>query len=80
MDTVIRKWGNSPAVRIPMSVMRAAQFDLGQKVSVTVEDGRIIIEPVHKVEYSLDSLLAGITPKNAHKEVSFGPAVGKEAL
>ena len=80
MDTVSRKWGNSPAVRIPVSVMRAASLDLEQKVSVTVEDGRIIIEPTQKVEYSLDSLLAGITPKNAHKEVSFGPRAGKESL
>ena len=80
METVIRKWGNSPAVRIPVSVMSAARFGLEQKVNVTVEGGRIIIEPVHKVEYSLDALLAGITPKNAHKEAGFGPAVGKEAL
>ena len=80
MDSVIRKWGNSPAVRIPMSVMRAAHFDLEQKVSITVAEGRIVIEPLHKVEYSLDALLAGITPANAHKEVSVGPAMGKEAL
>ena len=80
MDTVIRKWGNSPAVRIPVSVMSAARFDLEQKVSVTVENGRIIIEPLQKIEYSLDSLLAGITARNAHAEVDFGPRVGKEAL
>ena len=60
--------------------MRTARLDLEQKVSVTVVDGRIIIEPTHNVEYSLDSLLAGITPKNAHKEVSFGPRAGKESL
>ena len=80
MDTIIRKWGNSPAVRIPMSVMSAARLALEQKVSVTVEEGRIIIEPVQKVEYSLDALLAGITPRNAHQEIDFGPRAGKEAL
>ena len=80
MNSVIRKWGNSPAVRIPMSVMSAARFDLEQKVSITVEDGRIVIEPLHTVEYALDALVAGITPKNTHKEVSSGPAVGKESL
>ena len=30
--------------------------------------------------YSLDSLLAGIAPANAHGEASFGKPVGKEAL
>jgi antitoxin MazE len=80
MNTVIRKWGNSPAIRIPMSLMSSAHFDLEQKVTITVEDGRIVIEPLKQVTYSLDALVAGITPKNSHKEVSFGAPVGKELL
>lgn len=28
--------------------------------------------------YSLDELLAGITPENCHAEIDFGPPVGKE--
>ena len=64
MNTVIRKWGNSPAIRIPMALMNSAQFELEQKVSITVEGGRLIIEPVRRVTYSLDALVAGITPKN----------------
>ena len=80
MNTVIRKWGNSPAVRLPVSVMSAARLKLEQKVQVTVEHGRIIIEPVGRVEYSLDRLVAGITRKNSHKEISFGAPVGKETL
>ena len=80
METVIRKWGNSPAVRIPMAMMSAGKFDLEQKVSLTVEDGRIIIEPVQHVVYSLEALLAGITSGNAHAEVSFGRPAGKESL
>ena len=80
MHTVIRKWGNSPAVRLPVSVMSAARLKLEQKVQLTVEHGRIIIEPVGRIEYSLDRLVAGITRKNTHKEISFGAPVGKEAL
>lgn len=80
MNTVIRKWGNSPAVRLPVSVMSAARLKLEQKVQLTVEHGRIIIEPVGRIEYSLDRLVAGITRKNTHKEISFGAPVGKEAL
>ena len=38
------------------------------------------IEPCDKVEYKLDDLVAGMTAKNHHDEVSFGPPVGKEAL
>ena len=80
MNTVIRKWGNSPAVRLPVSVMSAARLELEQKVQVTVEEGRVIIEPLGRVEYSLEKLVGGITRKNSHREVSFGAPVGKEAL
>jgi antitoxin MazE len=78
MNTVIRKWGNSPAVRIPMSVMSMARFDLEQKVSISVEEGKIIIEPLKQVVYSLDELMAGVTARNLHAEISFGAPVGKE--
>ncbi len=80
MAAVIRKWGNSPAVRLPVSVMSAAKLELGKKVQITVEEGRIIIEPLGRIEYSLDRLVAGITRGNTHKEVSVGAPVGKEAL
>lgn len=80
MDTLIRKWGNSPAVRLPVSVMSAAKLELEQRVQVTVEEGRVIIEPLDRIEYSLEQLVAGITRKNSHTEVSFGAPVGKEAL
>ena len=80
MNTVIRKWGNSPAVRLPVSVMSAARLELEQRVQVTVEEGRVIIEPLGRVEYSLEQLVADITEKTSHTEVGFGAPVGKEAL
>lgn len=48
--------------------------------TISVSRGRIVIEPSEHVEYNLDDLLAGITPQNAHSEVSLGKPVGKEAL
>ena len=80
MEAVIRKWGNSLAVRLPVSVMSEAHLSLGQPVSITAKEGRIIIEAVHRVEYSLEALVAGITAKNMHEEIGFGPPVGRELL
>ena len=80
MEAVIRKWGNSPALRLPALALKAAALSLEQKVTIIVSRGRIVIEPSEYVEYNLDDLLAGITPQNAHAEVSFGKPVGKEAL
>ena len=80
MEAVIPKWGNSPAVRLPVSAIKEAAFSLEQKVNLTVTRGRIVIEPSTKIDYDLDQLVGGITAKNLHKEVSLGKAVGKEAL
>lgn len=56
------------------------RLQLEQKVELIVSRGRIVIQPSEKVEYDLDALVKGITPANAHREISFGKPVGKEAL
>jgi len=78
MKTTVKKWGNSAAVRIPASVMKAMHLDLDEIVEVGEDKGRIVIEPVQQKTYVLDDLLKGITAKNLHKAVDFGPPRGKE--
>lgn len=80
MEAVIRKWGNSPALRLPVSALRDAELSLEQKVNIVVTRGRIVIEPSGKIEYDLDELLGCITVQNSHAEVNFGKPVGKEAF
>ena len=76
---LIKKWGNSPAVRLPAAIMEAAHLVLDQAVEVRAENGRVIIEPAVP-SYSLDDLVAGITPENRHTEMDFGAPQGKELL
>lgn len=71
----VKKWGNSPAIRLPAAVMEAAHLTLEQAVDVRAENGRIIIEPAAPA-YSLDELLAGITAKNLHNEQALWGATG----
>ncbi len=80
MEAIIRKWGNSPALRLPSAVMKSAALELEQNVIITATKGRIVIEPATKPKYKLEDLLAGITDDNAHDEVDFGVPVGQEAL
>jgi antitoxin MazE len=80
MEAVIRKWGNSPALRINATVMKIAAFDIEQRVTIKATKGRIVIEPADKLEFKLEDLVAGITRANVHDEVVFGGPVGKEAL
>ena len=78
MEVIVKKWGNSAAVRIPASVMEAAHVSLDQAVEVREENGHIVIEPVRRKAYKLDELLGGITGKNQHQYVAMGAPVGKE--
>ncbi len=68
MKEIIKKWGNSPALRLQNSVMELAQLTLGQAVNMNVLNGKIVIEPIVSKKTRLDELLAGITPDNIHVE------------
>lgn len=75
---VVKKWGNSAAVRIPAAVLEAAQVHLDQPVDVREEGGRIVIEPLRPNRYDLESLIASITDENRHEPVDMGKPIGGE--
>ena len=78
MKMVVKKWGNSAAVRIPASVMAAASLDLDQAVEIREEGGRIVIEPIKADPYDLDALLDQMRPETFPDETDFGPPQGRE--
>lgn len=78
MEVIVKKWGNSAAVRIPAAILAAAHVVLDQPVDVREEQGRIVIEPVRRKTYKLGELLGGITAKNLHQPIDTGAPVGKE--
>ena len=78
MKTVVKKWGNSAAIRIPASLMESMGLDLDDLVDLREEHGRIVVEPVRKRVYDLDTLLRGITPENRHEAAEFGRPAGHE--
>jgi antitoxin MazE len=79
MKAMVKKWGNSAAIRIPASVLEAARVRLDQPVDVREEQGRIIIEALKVEQYNLEDLVAQITDENRHAAVDMGFAVGQEA-
>jgi antitoxin MazE len=78
MKVLVKKWGNSAAVRIPATVMQAANINLDQSVDVKEEDGRIVIEPERSRVFSIGDLVSGITSVNLHAPIDTGPARGRE--
>lgn len=79
VQSSVGKWGNSPAVRIPVALIKEAKLSIKQPVRVAAEVGRIIIEPLEVVDYDINKLVSGITKENLHSDVDFGDPVGKEA-
>ena len=80
MTTVIAKWGNSLAVRIPSEEAAKAVFRQGDKVTVSLDKrGRLIVEAIRK-EIDFDALYASITPENRHAETFSGAPVGLENI
>lgn len=76
--TQISRWGNSLGLRLPKSVALEARVDEGDTVDVSVKNGAIVIRP-SRPTYSLEQLVAKITPRNRHDENDWGTPVGHEA-
>jgi antitoxin MazE len=79
MRTRIQKWGNSLGLRIPKAFADDVEVEEGSTVDIRVEDGGLVVRPVHRKRYALSELLEGVTPGNLHEEVGTGDAVGREA-
>jgi antitoxin MazE len=81
MNVRFGKWGNSMAVRIPLSVSNALKLHSGDRAEARVENGRLIIEPVvTPPTYDIDRLIDGITEANRHGEVDWGVDADREAI
>ena len=82
MQVLLKRWGNSAAVRLPAKIMEQASLRIEQAVEVRAEDGRIVIEPVRRSNFTLDELVAGIRPDNLpdRDDVDTGEPMGGEML
>jgi len=78
MQTKIKKWGNSLALRIPKSFALNAKLRQNELVDISIDKEKIIITPIGEKEYSLDELLEGVSADNLHGEFDTGVPVGKE--
>lgn len=78
MQTQIKKWGNSLALRIPKLLALDANLKINKVVDISIDKGSIIITPIDEKEYSLKKLLEGVTKNNLHEEFDTGAQVGKE--
>jgi len=78
MQTQIKKWGNSLALRIPKLLAEQLDIKTDTEVEIAVEDGQLVVKPLPEQTVTLEELLAQITDENLHEEVETGTAVGGE--
>lgn len=76
----IQKWGNSQGLRFTKALLQEAQMNVGDEVRVSVQNGRIIVEPATKVRgrYDLKELVSKIPQEYQAEELDWGEPVGKE--
>jgi antitoxin MazE len=75
----IAKWGNSLGLRVPRDVAARVGLTEGSRVDVEAsDDGRIIVTRSRR-HFTLDELLAGMSPDREHPIEDDGPR-GAELL
>jgi antitoxin MazE len=80
MVTTIQKWGNSQGLRFPKSLLEEANISVGDEVTLSVKDGKIIVEPADRVRgrYNIKTLVAEMPADYTVEEIDWGPPVGQE--
>jgi antitoxin ChpS len=80
----LRKVGGSVMLAVPPTILDALQLRAGAKVGLTVDDGRLVIEPQPRPRYTLDELLAQCDASteitDEDREWLDAPPVGRELL
>jgi antitoxin ChpS len=65
--TNLRKVGRSIMLVVPPALLEALHLRAGEKVGLTVQSGRLVVEPQRRLRHTLDELLAQCNPKAAHQ-------------
>ena len=84
MQTTLRKVGGSIMLAVPPALLDVLKLTAGSTVGISVDEGRLVIEPQKKPKYSLDELLAQCDPNAPINETAQewldAPRVGREEI
>lgn len=82
--TNLRKVGGSVMMAVPPALLDVLHMAAGTKVSITVDDGRLVVEPKAKPRYTMAELLAASDYSQPYspegREWVDAPAAGNEIL
>ena len=77
----LQKWGNSSGVRLPKKIIKAAKLKDDQLLKVSLKGQSIVLTPLKAADdFTLKTMLQGVTPANVRSEIDWGPDVGAEII
>ena len=78
---ILKRWGNSLAVRIPANIASELSLEEGQEVQVEIVDGCVAVRPLRAIRrFSRERLVQQYREGRLgrHEEIDFGDSVGDE--
>ena len=78
---IVKRWGNSLALRIPSNLATEASIIEGQEVDVEVQDGQLLVRPHTAIpRFSRERLIQQFKEGKLvpHEEIDYGDPVGDE--
>lgn len=80
MTTTIQKWGNSHGIRIPKYLLEMMQWHDNDKISVSAENNRLIIEKAEpsKTKPTIAELFSDYDGEYKAEEIDWGNSAGRE--
>ena len=74
----IQKWGNSLAVRIPVSIARSAHLQVGTQVELTLETEGVLVRSIGNRPLTLEERLDLFDPQKHAGEAMVSKPIGLE--
>jgi antitoxin MazE len=78
MKVSVQKTGEQLAVLIPPEIATESRLEPGTVLDLSVQGEQIVLKRARRA--TLEELVLRITPETLHRDVDFGPAVGRELL
>lgn len=84
-SVTLRNLGGSVVMAVPKKILDLVDLNAGSKVDLSVENGRLIVDPRKKPKYTLKELLSRCRPSDLKPNRKYrawlrGGPVGKETI
>lgn len=83
MQSEIKRWGNSAAVRLSSKILAQAKLEVSSQISIDVKAGKIVIEAAQKASRKVNlpfteaNLLKGLDAYGAHADELAKPSLAE---